>query len=907
MAKSRKNFIAGTATVIFFFSLISLALAWTPLTVKQDPLVFLPGSQPGDVQGMDSIGRCENCHSGYNPAVEPGSNWRGSMMAQAARDPLWLACLTVAAQDSIWAVGNPNATDMCIRCHSPGGWLESRSDPTNISLLAGNDLEGVHCDYCHRSQDPFTTLGQPDVDAEDSGSLGASMAADAHNQALTDLSTLKLFDGAAPLLDSITKLPWYYGPGMLPHYFEGGGGQFYVAQSSGAKWGPRPDTAARHQVQYSRFHKSREFCHTCHDVSNAVLQNLVVGEGTASGTEQFAAASFFHIERTSSEFLLSDYGRGDGAATKDIPGVAWAAKCQDCHMRAISGKAADKNNVALRDDMAFHDLTGGNAWMNSILASVDPGYSGYDQYNYDILSGSKYPGASIDVAGLSGSGELLARGRQRALEQLQMAATLVPLEEEAEHVTIRIHNNTGHKLISGFPEGRRMFLNIEFQDGNGDFLSGINQYEPLVTSTDGSGTEVYVSGGTLIDPVDQLVFETKLSTTLTGEDGPSTFHVALADNRYKDNRIPPKGFDINGADERLAQPRWHGADDPDYFTAEEYDGGYHDVTVSRPAEAAGYTATLYYQTTSKKYIAFLRDQINGSGNLTLPSPTPSGETNAYVAQSDPFFSNLKGWGNAIWDLWLHNGGSAPVAMATINGELEPREEILVDPPTQVSAFYDKQAATVYITWLPPATGANGYHIYISTAPEGPFELRATVGETPFADTGFLAAGSYWYMVKTFRVDKLGEEYTSEASSLADATLDTPIGNQPPIFLSEPRWAEGSWTKLSSDPENPHAPQSQHVLFFSYDDDGVGCQIAPTLHWMYRPVELQEGGSVLPLGDWIIEVPSWRYMYWVLIEEPTIADTTGPGLFEFKMSATDCLEQTTDSEGFYGKRYYFQVE
>jgi len=26
-----------------------------------------------------------------------------------------------------------------------------------------------------------------------------------------------------------------------------------------------------------------------------------------------------------------------------------------------------------------------------------------------------------------------------------------------------------------------------------------------------------------------------------------------------------------------------------------------------------------------------------------------------------------------------------------------------------------------------------------------------------------------------------------------------------------------------------------------------------------------------------------------------------------MSLTDCLNQTTDSEGFYGKRYYFEVE
>ena len=74
-------------------------------------------------------------------------------------------------------------------------------------------------------------------------------------------------------------------------------------------------------------------------------------------------------------------------------------------------------------------------------------------------------------------------------------------------------------------------------------------------------------------------------------------------------------------------------------------------------------ATLYYQTTSKPYIEFLRGEIKGTGS-TLAAPTPSGETLAYRIQSDPFFTSLKGWGDAIWDLWLNNGGSAPVAMTT---------------------------------------------------------------------------------------------------------------------------------------------------------------------------------------------------------------------------------------------------
>ena len=64
-------------------------------------------------------------------------------------------------------------------------------------------------------------------------------------------------------------------------------------------------------------------------------------------------------------------------------------------------------------------------------------------------------------------------------------------------------------------------------------------------------------------------------------------------------------------------PRWHGAAAPDYFTAAEYAGGYDDVALTIPAGADAVEVRLYYQTTSREYIEFLRDEINGNGS-TLP-------------------------------------------------------------------------------------------------------------------------------------------------------------------------------------------------------------------------------------------------------------------------------------------------
>ncbi len=100
---------------------------------------------------IDSAVNCKSCHGGFltddGKMYMPWDTWAGSMMANAARDPLYLASLTVAEQD------RPGSGSFCLRCHTPSAYLESRVTPGNGSALNDTDREGVQCAVCHRSID----------------------------------------------------------------------------------------------------------------------------------------------------------------------------------------------------------------------------------------------------------------------------------------------------------------------------------------------------------------------------------------------------------------------------------------------------------------------------------------------------------------------------------------------------------------------------------------------------------------------------------------------------------------------------------------------------------------------------------------------------------------------------------
>jgi hypothetical protein len=719
---------------------VVVALAWTPLPVADDPLLRMPGTQPGQV-ALEDPNRCLNCHSDYDQAVEPGFNWRGSMMAQAARDPLMWACLAVSAQDSIWATGRPNATDLCLRCHLPEGWLEDRSDPTNGTLMQGSDFDGVHCDVCHRLVDPFfeSTYDGTREGSDWPGYWDESNASTTPSQDAADATYLS--DQAVAATIGLFNGNPFFGGDNTPHsptYNESGGGQYFV-DADNAKRASFADAEASHTMIYSRYHKSRYLCATCHDVSNPVLANLAF-DGTPPGngttvlpSEEDSASAYVHVERTFSEFMLSDYGLqggapGTGPFAPEVFATSlennYIVRCQDCHMADTSGKACNKSYGVLRPSgstehpasgLPHHDMVGGNAWVGWILASTVPGSPNYDSFNQSLLA-DKAPELTMDLSqGLGLDPAALLAGADRAEANLQRAASIdnAVYDPDTGTLSFRVRNHTGHKLISGFPEGRRMFVNIVASLDEAVVWEA-NPYDST------AGTLRGLPGSPNSPPlgddeayIDTLVYEMHPSSTLTGEF--KTFHFALADGRSKDNRIPPKGFRIGEAAARLCEPVWNGSIAPGYFTGTEYAGGYDDVSLNVPVIADEVVVTLYYQTTSREYIEFLRDEINGTGT-TLPPE-------AYVAMTDPFFDGLRAWGDTIWQLWDHNRdlpGAAPILMTQKNlvadGAIIVEKQTVPDGASQTFVFSGDAAGAI----------ADGQQIVVSGLWPGTFTATETV-------------------------------------------------------------------------------------------------------------------------------------------------------------------------------------
>lgn len=556
-------------------------------TTKAD--FFTPGSQPNpDMTDITNPQLCSHCHSSYSFDVpqpeeyEPWTGWQGSMMAQAGRDPIFYAALDIAGADA--NLGG----EFCLRCHLPRAWLEGRivdgaleADPENSV-----DLEGVQCEVCHRLVDPTPGSENDPRDHEVVNGLTSTIPVE--------------FGNAAMVFDSED---YRRGP-------------FDVFQIS-ADYHQGPD--GYQGTLKSTFHQESAFCGTCHDISNPLLSWDPISQTYKLNTlgQPFTdTTQMFPIERTYSEWKLSDYNSPQGVYAPQFGGnKTYVSTCQDCHMQDVTGKGGSNfggtDDVPLRDDMPVHDLTGANTFVPQIIPQ------------HPVFSATFNDSSRLDA---------LNAGIDRARIMLQKAASLnVHFDKENDQLNVRVINNSGHKLPTGYVEGRRMWLQIEGYDADGNLIYISGAYDVATGElTHDPDLQIYESlQGITPDWADTLSNTYSLPIT-PGE----SFHFVLNNIVVKDNRIPPRGFDYDAFLAAGAEPRTNSQPDPTLYADGQF---WDDVVYDLPADVAYGRVRLLHQVASKEYIEFLRDN-----NPNDTDPNNNGEI--------------------LYDLWQNNGRSEPEVM-----------------------------------------------------------------------------------------------------------------------------------------------------------------------------------------------------------------------------------------------------
>ena len=356
--------------------------------------------------------------------------------------------------------------------------------------------------------------------------------------------------------------------------------------------------------------------------------------------------------------------------------------CQSCHMRPVISAGADKSDARVRPDLPRHDHTGGNYWLT-------------DMIRYQDSKGQLRLGGGLTASQFTA----LDAGQLRAVEHLQQAASLL-----VEGDILKVVNLTGHKLITGYPEGRRMWLNIKWYDSSDALLREDGAYgplldeegEPVMVENPAGGADVQVESILDLHGANNRIYEAHYAMTsewaatliatgkpadltlsydrYSGEEDTTlgdlanqaagsyheTFHFALNNHVAKDNRIPPYGMLYEKAKKRNVLPV------PENQYGDPGSGGFYnywdqvDLAALKPENAVSAEITLLYQGTTWEYIQFLEEANEGT------DPAEGG--NAFLGNEGE--KMLEAWINAEVPVAIEVAGDRkmvpPVVMATIN-------------------------------------------------------------------------------------------------------------------------------------------------------------------------------------------------------------------------------------------------
>lgn len=426
-------------------------------------------------------GNCNECHTqltdeGGND-VSMDSDWRSTMMANAARDPLWQA--KVASEVKRHPALKSVIEEKCSHCHTPMAERQSFFDSGNIDnskllddgfLNPGNDyhdmgMDGVSCTLCHQIQDT------------------------------NDLGTYDSFSGHFTI-DETTAKPnrIIYGP------YPNVRGDLMINNV-----GYIPTGSAHIQ--------SSKLCATCHMLYTPTVDDdgNVVGEIT----EQAAYLEWEHS------------GFADGLGDDD-------QSCQECHMPLAEGavqliKQPRGGQVAKRSPFYKHHFVGGNAYMVNLIKehadeiNVTAGDSHFDATIARTVEQLETRTAELSIDNVTLDGDILDIPITVSVLTGHKLPTGIPSRRAWIHLRVTASNGT---LL--FESGA---VNAEGKISGCDADSNLTQVEPHYDTID-SSDKVQVYESIMADVNDQPTY-TLLRGAYYLKDNrllPPGFDKATADN-----------------------------------------------------------------------------------------------------------------------------------------------------------------------------------------------------------------------------------------------------------------------------------------------------------------------------------------------------------------------------------------
>jgi len=803
---------------------------------------------PAPYNVYEFVVTCAACHGGtIDQQAAHFGNWAGTAMASAARDPVFRANNLIVNNAVKALTGKDGAGNMCFRCHSPNGWYSGRFDPTlagaadgstmHHSILLSTDDEGILCEFCHRTIGGVT-MKRADLDQNDpvwnmmasiddwphagdaypDGPVAGNPYGDTTLQINDGMTYGGKFPGSVAMYFSDTPLAgtYYtgqtygvYPPGWKDEFGNDVGGQPVVNPDGSTPIhfevpiGPplNPDSTYNYQAQSislehptfdGEFVKTPEFCGSCHDLTIPVLNH---------GMPE---------QRTYTEWRYSDFGRDEASATY--------VRCQDCHMPTQMHEYADGTAVSLNPDptltgwfpyaknrninpwpgqpyqpgTAFHKLSGANRDLPDMMTLL------YPEVDLEVIGAPTGNDTRVFPGMLSNRDTMWDRAQRNtevslldAIDvQITSGPTLIDAVNRIWEVKVKVTNNTGHRVPSGYPDGRRFWINLVIRDAFGNLIYESGHYDPNTAKlyTDPFMTGLARAQTTTIDSLSNAVMIYEKRTGACDDPvNPTacTMSVSLLNDKILfDNRIPPAGFTY--ADYRLAGAKFYNYN-PNTFVPYEDVGRFPDgqnwdeVTYHfRAPNMAVLTASakVYWQTHTREFMEHLKNE--DTSTLRPQGPPSIFELNYPLTPNylsdvvdlstltdmdgQPLRDN---WGGIAYAAWLLTGKGAPYLVAADSTALTAPPATPANLATTVVDPF-----TIQVTWNPVAN-ADGYLLWVrygqSDATASWDKLAVVYDATSFLHEALNVAKSYAYRVQAFNGKGL-----SAASTVMIATTPTDL-------------------------------------------------------------------------------------------------------------------------------------